>query len=148
MREFGEIVLRGLTKNNISSWITGTVDKSGHDFSGWGTTELKALIDDINIPVNGTTVEIAPRTKRIHCHVLIEIKHHAVIHLDIGEVKNYYQRVLPARLKPATGSIYVHVSHVPQSTNYTLEYIRKGGDEDDVLEVDLDEIAKKVYTVQ
>lgn len=148
MTEFGEVILRGLTKQNITSWIIGTKDKSGNDYSGWSTGELRGLIDNVNIPVNGTTVEIAPRTKRIHCHVLVEIQHHAVIHMDVSAVKNYYQRVLPTRLKPATGSIYVHVSHVPQSTNYTLEYIRKGGDDDDVLEVDLDEIAKKVYTVQ
>jgi len=141
MNEFGQRVLRQMTRRNVISWLYGD-----NEFSGWSGDELSALVDSVNIPTGGITVEVGSKTKRIHCHVMIEIKHHSIIKLDHLEIRNHFQKVLPANLKPATGTIYVHVGIVPASTQYTLEYIRKGQGDGDFAEINMDKMAKEVFS--
>lgn len=122
--DFGQSLEDIFTDRTIRSWLKGT-DDGKHNFKGWDAEDLDGKVVDIKMPTGEFAVEIAPRTKRIHAHILIEIKHMASIQLDWEKMRDDIQEKLPDNLKPPDGKlIYLHISSVP-TVNYVLDYIRK-----------------------
>ena len=106
------------TRRRTISYLKGT-----KEFSGTDGEDLSEYIQDVIIDEeDGINVEISPTTKRIHAHVVLEVRHYAKIGVDQDALKDAMAKHLPAELQPATGGAYVFVKLIPATVRYT----RKG----------------------
>ena len=143
-QEFGTIIENQLTSSNISLWLEGvTCSDYGDEFEGMSGPELRPFILNISIPTDGVTTEIAPNTKKLHAHLLIEVKHVACLQVNHAAITYAFTRALRDHLKPRNGGkIYVNVRAVPASTNYVLDYIRKQNGE----EFNMNNLVEEIYS--
>lgn len=133
-----------LTKPNIMSWIEGskhTKAKKALPFREMDSDDIAPYIIDIKIPV--MSVEVAPKTKKIHGHVLLEIKHRAYIELNVASIQETMTKELPPELLPKTGNPYVWVKIVSAGMYTLTAYINKG-QEPDKQDVEFSNIVKKL----
>lgn len=97
--------------------------KGTKEFTGTDGEDLTEFISEVIIDdEDGINVEISPTTKRIHAHVVLEVRHYAKIGVDQDALKEAMAKHLPPELQPATGGAYVYVKLIPATVRYT----RKG----------------------
>lgn len=113
-----KIITTLFTKRRTIGYLKGT-----KEFTGTDGEDLTQYISEVIIDEDdGINVEISPTTKRIHAHVVLEVRHYAKIGVDQDALKEAMATLLPPELRPETGGAYVYVKLIPATVRYT----RKG----------------------
>lgn len=79
---------------DVVEWLFGEFEILNfvRDKRGAGIDVLK-LLDQVpaNVPHR---VEVAPKNNRVHCHALLRLQHHGLLHIDLGLIRQFLKDVM------------------------------------------------------